>query len=82
MKGAKKMDYKAVRDRIENMANNNHRDFVKAIISIEKGIDDESVLDKLYNAYMDNDNLDLLNEDFDYIIEKWREQDIMKKIFI
>ena len=70
MKGAKKMDYKAVRDRIENMANNNHRDFVKAIISIEKGIDDESVLDKLYNAYMDNDNLDLLNEDFDYMIEK------------
>lgn len=64
------MDYKAVRDRIENMANNNHRDFVKAIISIEKGIDDESVLDKLYNAYMDNDNLDLLNEDFDYMIEK------------
>ena len=64
------MDYKAVRDRIEDMANNNHRDFVKAIISIEKGIDDESVLDKLYNAYMDNDNLDLLNEDFDYMIEK------------
>ena len=64
------MDYKAVRDRIENMAHNNHRDFVKAIISIEKGIDDESVLDKLYNAYMDNDNLDLLNEDFDYMIEK------------
>ena len=64
------MDYKAMRDRIEDMVNDNHRDFVKAIISIEKGIDDESVLDKLYNAYMDNDNLDLLNEDFDYMIEK------------
>lgn len=64
------MDYKAVRDRIEDMANNNHRDFVKAIISIEKGIDDESVLDKLYNAYMDNDKLNLLNENFDYMIEK------------
>ena len=76
------MDYKAVRDRIEDMANNNHRDFVKAIISIEKGIDDESVLDKLYNAYMDNDKLNLLNENFDYMIEKWREQGIMKKIFI
>ena len=35
------MDYKAVRDRIEDMANNNHRDFVKVIISIEKGINDE-----------------------------------------
>ena len=55
------MDYKAVRDRIEDMANNNHRDFVKVIISIEKGINDESVLDKLYNAYMANDSLNLIN---------------------
>ena len=64
------MDYKAVRDRIEYMANNNHRDFVKVIISIEKGIND---VDKLYNAYMDNDSLNLLNEEFDYMIEKLRE---------
>jgi len=64
------MDYKAVRDRIENMANNNHRDFVKAIISIEKSIDDESALDKLYDAYMDNDSLNFLNEEFDYMIEE------------
>ena len=67
------MDYKAMRDRIEDMANNNHRDFVKAIISIEKGIDDESVLDKLYDAYMDNDSLNLLNEEFDHMIDKLRE---------
>ena len=63
------MDYKAMRDRIEDMANNNHRDFVKAIISIEKGIDDESVLDKLYDAYIDNDSLNLLNEEFDHMID-------------
>ena len=63
------MDYKAERDRIEEMANNNHRDFVKAIISIEKGINDESVLDKFYNAYMDNDSLNLLHEEFDFMIK-------------
>ena len=67
------MDYKAMRDRIEDMLNDNHRDFVKAIISIEKGVNDESVLEKLYDAYMDNDSLDLLNEEFDYTIEKLRE---------
>ena len=66
------MDYKAVRDRIEEMVNNNHRDFVKAIISIEKGINDESVLDKLYNAYMDNDSLNLLHEEFDFMITSLR----------
>lgn len=67
------MDYKAMRDRIEDMVNDNHRDFVKAIISLEKGIDDESVLEKLYDAYMDNDSLTLLNEEFDHMIEKLRE---------
>ena len=68
------MDYKVMRDRIEDMVNDNHRDFVKAIISIEKGVNDESVLDKLYDAYMDNDSFDLLNGEFDYMIEKLSEQ--------
>ena len=60
------MDYKAMRDRIEDMVNDNHRDFVKAIISIEKGVD------KLYDAYMDNDSLNLLRDEFDYLIEDLR----------
>ena len=67
------MDYKAMRDRIGDMVNDTHRDFVKAIISIEKSINDESVLDKLYDAYMDNDSLNLLNEEFDNMIKKLRE---------
>ena len=66
------MDYKAMRDRIEDMVNDNHRDFVKAIISIEKGVNDESVLDKLYDDYMDNDSLNLLHDEFDYMIEDLR----------
>ena len=67
------MDYKAMRCRIEDMVSDNHRNFVKVIISLEKGIDDESVLDKLYDAYIDNDSLNLLNEEFDNMIEKLRE---------
>ena len=67
------MDYKAMRDRIEDMVNDNHRDFVKAIISIEKGINDERDLDKLYDTYMDKDSLNLLNEEFDHMIEELRE---------
>jgi len=62
------MDYKAMRARIEDIVNDNHRDFVKAMISIEKGINNESVLDKLYDAYMDNDSLNLLHDEFDYMI--------------
>lgn len=67
------MDYKTMRCRIEDMVSDNHRNFVKVIISLEKGIDDESVLDKIYDAYMDNDSLNLLNEEFDNMIEKLRE---------
>ena len=66
------MDYKTMRARIEDIVNDNYRDFVKAIISIEKGIHDESALDKLYDAYMDNDSLNLLHDEFDYLIEDLR----------
>ena len=74
------MDYKTMRDKIENMVNDNHKDFVKAVISMEKGINDESALDKLYDAYMANDTINLLHEDFDYMIEDLREQEQIKDL--
>ena len=74
------MDYKTIRDKIEDMANDNHRDFVKAVISLEKGINDESALDRLYDSYMENDAANLLNEEFDVMIEELREQRQIKDI--
>lgn len=44
------MDYKTIRDKIEDMVNDNHKDFMNAIMSMEKSINDESALDKLYDA--------------------------------
>ena len=74
------MDYKTIRDRIEDMAKDNHKDFVKAVISMEKGVNDESALDRLYDAYMANDTINLLHEDFDYMIEDLREQGQIKDL--
>ena len=74
------MDYKIIRERIEDMAKDNHKDFVKAVISMEKGVNDESALDKLYDAYMANDTINLLHEDFDYMIEDLREQGQIKDL--
>ncbi len=74
------MDYKTMRNQIEDMVNDNHKGFVKAIISMEKGINDESALDKLYDAYMDNDTVNLLHEEFDYMIEDLREQGQIKDL--
>ena len=75
-----KGEYKTIRDKIEDMVNDNHKDFVKAIISMEKAINDESALDNLYDAYMDNDSLNLLHEEFDYMIEDLREQGQIKDL--
>lgn len=80
MKGDKNMDYKTMRNQIEDMVNDNHKDFVKAVISMEKGINDEGALDKLYDAYMDNDSLNLLHEEFDYMIEDLRVQEQIKDL--
>ena len=80
MKGDKNMDYKTMRNQIEDMVNDNHKDFVKAVISMEKGINDEGALNKLYDAYMDSDSLNLLHEEFDYIIEDLREQGQIKDL--
>ena len=74
------MDYKTMRNQIEDMVSDNHKDFVKAVISMEKGINDESALDKLYEAYMDNDTVNLLHEEFDYMIEDLREQGQIKDL--
>lgn len=74
------MDYKTMRNQVEDMVNDNHKDFIKAIISVEKGINDESALDKFYDAYMDNDTVNLLHEEFDYMIEDLREQGQIKDL--
>ena len=74
------MNYEIIRDKIEDMVNDNHRDFVKAGISMEKGINDERALDRLYDSYMENDSANLLNEEFDVMIEELREKGQIKDI--
>jgi hypothetical protein fgonA2_02294 len=67
------MNYKEIRTMIEEMAKNNHEDFVKALISFEKGIHDKEALGTLYKRYMENDSMSLLHEEFDYMIDELRE---------
>ena len=66
----KKMDFKKMKDIIICMQEQNYNNFIKALISAEKDIEDEKMLEKLYEAYMDNDNMMLLDETFDYLIDK------------
>ena len=65
------MDFKEMRNTLEKMANDNFEDFT--LISFEKGINDKKSLDKVYQVYMDNDSMGLLNDEFDYFIVESRE---------
>lgn len=67
------MNYKEIRSMIEEMAKENHEDFVKALISFEKGIHDKEALNTLYERYMENDSMSLLHDEFDYMIDELRE---------
>ena len=74
------MNYDEIRNSIENMAKDNYQDFIKAIISYEKGINDKEALDTLYSQFMENDTVNLLHEEFDYMIDELREQGQIKDI--
>ena len=67
------MSYREMKTVLEQMAKENYEDFAKALISFEKGINDKAVLDKLYTKYVENDNMSLLNDEFDYMIDELRE---------
>lgn len=73
------MNYKEMRNTIEQMANENYEDFTKALISFEKGVNYKEALDTLYDNYTNNDSLTLLNEEFDYMIDELRESGQIKE---
>lgn len=56
------MEYKDIRENLEEMMNDNYKDFIKALVSIEKGVNDEKALEKVYVLYMNNDTTGLLSD--------------------
>ena len=66
------MEYKDIRKNLEEFSKENYKEFIKALIGIEKGIEDENALDEIYGKYMDNDMIPLLSEEFDYIINEMK----------
>ena len=54
---------------IEEMMQKDYKTFVTALISIEKDINNQEVLDMMYQKYMNTDEMHLLNDKFDEMIE-------------
>lgn len=58
------VELEEVKEKIEKLMKENYGDFIRAIISIEIGIEDIELLDNIYEEYMDSD-FKLLNNRFE-----------------
>lgn len=62
--------FEAMKETISFLTEYNHKDFTKALISIETGIENKDLLDKAYDKYMENDAMTLIdNQFYDYVDE-------------
>lgn len=61
------MKWQAYKEKLQELEKEDCENYIKAIISIEKGIDDEKVLDSIYNLYL-NSPCSLLNHMFDEML--------------
>lgn len=55
------MDYLVTKALFQLMIDKSRREFIKAIISIETDVEDEDRLNRLYDIYMEDDDMSLLN---------------------
>ena len=62
-------DFEDTKKTISNMIYSNYENYVKAVISLEKGNDDIAVLDKVFRDFMEDDDMSLLDEKIDSLIE-------------
>ena len=64
------MQFTEIKKQIEFMMQENYEDFIKALISIELGIEYKNVLNKVYNKYMENDDVNFIDDNLsDFVNE-------------
>lgn len=57
------MEYKEIRNFLEEKSKTNYKNLLKAIISLESPQTNEEKLEEIYNYYMDNDEVFLLSDE-------------------
>ena len=68
MGGRMKREFLETKKAIEEMMQKDYKNFVKALISIEKDINNQDALDMMYQKFMNTDEMYLLNDEFDEIV--------------
>lgn len=74
----KERNFKETKKELEKLKEDNYRNYIKAILSIELNINKDEILENLYDEYMNNDEFYLLNDEF-YIQYKM-ELDLNNKV--
>lgn len=64
-------NYEEMKELLNELTDTNYESYIKAIISIEKGINDADTLEYLYTRYMKQD-FNLINDEFDKLINQDR----------
>ena len=57
------MDYLSMKAILELMSTKSYKELIKAILSCETNVEDEMILEKVYEFYFNEDDVTLLNEE-------------------
>lgn len=57
------MNYLSMKAILELMATKSYKELIKAILSFETNVEDEIILEKVYEYYFNEDGVTLLNEE-------------------
>ena len=81
---AKIDDFRKMKDLLSDLMDNSYENFVKAMVSIESGIENEEALQNAYDNYMNDDVMGLIDDNFakyldDYSLESEQSQEIDKE---
>lgn len=70
-------NFESMKNTIDFLAEYNHKEFVKGIISLETGVENENVLNNAYDNYMSDSVMGLIDEKFmDHIDEQGLEENL------
>ena len=62
------MEFLETKQMLEEMMQKDYKTFITALISIEKDNTNQEALDMMYQKYMNTDEMQLLNDEFDEMI--------------
>ena len=57
------MNYLEIKVKIAKIAEKNYKEFFKALLSFETNVEDEVILEKVYEFYFNEDGVTLLDEE-------------------